>query len=109
MLATGTTYTMNEFFNGSPKFITNISSSGLNYIITFQDGFEKISKFVNINGCTLSKPLQLLVITNSKRNLTNKGLRYVNQSPNGIAKGVPSTLTQTTYNSQMLINDPAIK
>lgn len=108
-LSPGTTYTMNEFFNGGPSLVTNISANGNNYIINFLDNFEKISKFVNIRNCTLSKPLQLLVITNSKRSLSNRGIRYINQSPNGIAKNNPSTTNQTTYNSQMLINDPGMK
>jgi hypothetical protein len=111
IIGASTTIKMNEFFSGSPSLVTNISSTGTtsNYTITFQDGFEKIAKFVDISNCTLSKPLQLLVTTNSKRNSRNSGIRYINQSPNGIAKGVPSTLTQTTYNSQMLINDPGMK
>lgn len=110
ILETGATYTMNEFFSGSPSIVTNISSNSPtnNYNITFQDNFEKIAKFVNISNCTLTKPLQLLVITNSKRNSRNSGIRYINQSPNGIAKNEPSTLTQTTYGTQMLLNDPAM-
>jgi len=110
IITAGGTITMNEFFSGSPSLVTNISStSASTYTIAFQDEFEKISKFVNISNCTLSKPLQLLVLTNSKRNLTNLGVRYINQSPNGIAKNNPSTTNQTTYNSQMLINDPGMK
>jgi hypothetical protein len=111
IISSGQTVTMNEFFSGSPGFITNVRSSSLttNCTIAFQDNFEKISKFVNISNCTLSKPLQLLVITNSKRNLTNTGIRYINQSPNGIAKNKPSIINQTTYNSQMLIIDPGMK
>ena len=108
-LSPGTTYTMNEFFNGSPSLVTNISANGNNYIINFIDNFEKISKFVNISNCTLSKPLQLLVLTKSKINSRNTGIRYINQSPNGIAKNKPSIINQTTYNSQMLIIDPGMK
>ena len=104
------TLLMNEFFNGSPLMPINIASaSTINYNITFQDNLEKIAKFVNISNCTLTKPLQLLVITNSKRNSRNSGIRYINQSPNGIAKNEPSTLTQTTYGTKMLLNDPGMK
>ena len=110
LLGASTTITMNEFFSGSPSLVTNVNStSGSNYTIAFQDGFEKISKFVNISSCTLSKPLQLLVLTKSKINSRNSGIRYINQSPNGISKNKPSIINQTTYNSQMLINDPGMK
>jgi hypothetical protein len=106
----GQTITMNEFFSGSPSRIINIISNSVtnNYIITFQDGFEKIAKFVNISNCTLSKPLQLLVLTNSKSNIrksTNIGIRYINQSPNGIAKGEPS-VNLTTFGAGGLLPDP---
>jgi hypothetical protein len=103
----GQTITMNEFFSGSPSRLVNIASSNVNsnYTIAFQDGFEKISKFVNIIGCTLSKPLQLLVITKSKINSRNSGIRYINQSPNGIAKGEPS-VNQTTFGANGLLPDP---
>ncbi len=104
-IGSGQTITMNEFFSGSPSLVTNIISSGSNYTITFQDGFEKISKFVNISNCTLSKPLQLLVITKTKRSSTNIGIRYINQSPNGIAKGEPS-INQTTFGAGGLLPDP---
>ena len=98
--------TMNEFFSGSPSLVTNITSNGTNYTIAFQDGFEKIAKFVNISGCTLTRPLQLLVLTKSKRNSTNIGIRYINQSPNGIAKGDPSIQNQTTFGAGGLLADP---
>jgi hypothetical protein len=96
---------MNEFFSGSPSLVTNIVSNGTNYTIAFQDGFEKIAKFVDISSCTLSKPLQLLVLTKSKRNSTNSGIRYINQSPNGIAKGNPS-VNLTTFGAGGLLADP---
>jgi hypothetical protein len=105
IIGAGNTITMNEFFSGSPSLVTNIISSGSNYTIAFQDGFEKIAKFVNISNCTLSKPLQLLVTTNSKRNSRNSGIRYINQSPNGIAKGEPS-VNLTTFGAGGLLPDP---
>ena len=101
------TITMNEFFSGNPSRLVNIASSNVstNYTIAFQDGFEKIAKFVNISNCTLSKPLQLLVLTKSKINSRNTGIRYINQSPNGIAKGEPS-VNQTTFGPGGLLPDP---
>jgi len=107
IIGASTTITMNEFFSGSPSLVTNISSTGTtsNYTIAFQDGFEKIAKFVDISGCTLSKPLQLLVLTNSKKNSRNSGIRYINQSPNGIAKGEPS-VNLTTFGAGGLLPDP---
>ncbi len=106
IIGANTTITMNEFFSGSPSLVTNITSTSTsNYTISFQDGFEKISKFVNISNCTLSKPLQLLVLTKTKRSSTNTGIRYINQSPNGIAKGEPS-VNQTTFGAGGLLPDP---
>jgi hypothetical protein len=96
---------MNEFFSGSPSLVTNIVSNGSNYTIAFQDGFEKIAKFIDIASCTLSKPLQLLLITKTKKSSTNIGIRYINQSPNGIAKGEPS-INLTTYGAGGLLADP---
>jgi hypothetical protein len=103
----GQTITMNEFFSGSPSRVINIISNSVNsnYTIAFEDGFEKIAKFVDISNCTLSKPLQLLVTTNSKRNSRNSGIRYINQSPNGIAKNQPS-VNQTTFGAGGLLPDP---
>jgi hypothetical protein len=111
IIGASTTIKMNEFFSGSPSLVTNISSTGTtsNYTITFQDGFEKIAKFVDISNCTLSKPLQLLVLTNSKRNSRNIGIRYINQSPNGIAKDNPSTSTQTTFGAGGILSDPNMR
>jgi hypothetical protein len=101
----GSIVTMNEFFSGSPSLVTNIVSNGTNYTIAFEDGFEKIAKFIDISSCTLSKPLQLLVLTKSKRSSTNIGIRYINQSPNGIAKNQPS-VNQTTFGVGGLLADP---
>jgi hypothetical protein len=112
VITSGQTITMNEFFSGSPSRVINIVSSNVNanYIISFQDGFEKISKFVNITNCTLSKPLQLLVITNSPKSSTNtRGIRYINQSPNGIAKGDPSVGNTMTFGAGGLLSDPNMR
>lgn len=110
IITSGITITMNEFFSGSPGLKTTISpSAATNYTIAFQDGFEKISKFVNISGCTLAKPQQLLVITNSKRSSTNRGIRYINQSPNGIPKGKPSINSPMTFGAGGLLSDPNMR
>ena len=86
---------MNEFFSGSANIRTRISSTNTtNYIVTFQDGFEKISKFVRISNTTITNRLQLLVITDKANANTagavNLGVRYNNTVPNGISKSNPS-------------------
>jgi hypothetical protein len=49
----------------------------------------------------------LLVITNSPRSSTNtRGIRYINQNPNGIAKGNPSINAPMTVGVGGLIGDP---
>lgn len=107
-IVASTTTIMNEFFSGSPKTITAINSTTTaNYVISFSDGFEKITKFVNINNCTLSKPQQLLLITKSPMKSTNvRGIRYINQSPNGVAKSMLYSMDDT-YKTQMLTSDPS--
>ena len=109
-VAIRTSVTMNEFFSGSPNRIVNINpGSGTSYTITFQDTFEKIAKFVNISGATISRRNQLLVITNSKKSSTNSGIRYINSLPNGIAKGDPSVQnTMTPGLGTFLVGDPTI-
>jgi len=103
---------MNEFFSGDATTQTNITATNtaINGTVTFTDNFEKIAKFVNISGCTLSRPQQLLVITDSKKSSTNtKGIRYINSLPNGISKGDPSIQNILTpgQSSNLLIADPA--
>jgi hypothetical protein len=108
---TATILTMNEFFSGKPNLKTIVASSvASNYTVTFTDNFEKIAKFVNISGCTLSRPQQLLLITDSKKSSTNtRGIRYINSLPNGISKGDPSIQNILTpgQSSNLLIGDPA--
>lgn len=106
-IASGSTLLINEFFNGSPGVVTIVKpSSTTNYTITFQDGFEKITKFTNISGCTLAKPMQLLSLNNMTTKSTNRGIRYINQSPNGVAKGKSSVNVPMTFGTSTLINDP---
>jgi hypothetical protein len=108
---TATILTMNEFFSGKPNLKTIVASSvASNYTVTFTDNFEKIAKFVTITNCTLSRPQQLLVITDSKKSSTNtRGIRYINSLPNGISKGDPSIQNILTpgQSSNLLIGDPA--
>lgn len=98
----GQVVTMNEFFSGSANIRTRISSTNTtNYIITFQDGFEKISKFVRISNATITNRGQLLVITDKANANTagavNLGVRYSNVSPNGIAKNNSNVKTLACF------------
>lgn len=110
VITAGNTITMNEFFNGSPELQTAVSSTTTtNAIITFTDNFEKIAKFVNINGVTFTRPQQLLLLTNQPKKSRNIGIRYNNQSPNGISKGDPSVQNQMAYStSKFLVGDPSM-
>jgi hypothetical protein len=105
----GITVTMNEFFSGTPTKSVNVSSATANstYTIAFQDGFEKITKFVNVSDCTLLRPLQLLMLTNNTL-VRCTGIRMNNQSPNGVAKNMPSVNSQMAYSAGLLTSDPAI-
>ena len=105
------TLTMNEFFCGDATNQTNITTTSTtnNAIVTFTDNFEKIAKFVNMNGVTFTKPQQLILITNQPKKTRNIGIRYGNQSPNGLAKNEPSVQNQMTYStSKFLLGDPSM-
>ena len=104
----GTTVTMNKFFSGIPTKKTTIRSSvaGTVYTITFQDTFEKTAKFVNTSDCSLTRKGQLLMLTPNSDKGGNSGIRYINQSPNGIAKNAPSIIDPITYPSFGLAADP---
>jgi hypothetical protein len=104
----GVTLTMNKFFSGSPKQKTTMRSvtSGTAYTITFQDTFEKTSKFVKVSECSLTRKGQLLMLTPNSDKGGNSGIRYINQSPNGIAKNSPSVVDPITYPSFGLVADP---
>jgi hypothetical protein len=104
----GVTLTMNKFFSGSPKQKTTMQSvtSGTAYTITFQDTFEKTAKFVKVSDCSLTRKGQLLMLTPNSDKGGNSGIRYINQSPNGIAKNSPSVVDPITYPSFGLVADP---
>jgi hypothetical protein len=106
------TVTMNTFFAGTPSQPCSISTTGTPSAIAFQDGFEKIGKFVNLSGIFISRPNQLLIITNPRFNTnrsTNFGIRYYNQSPNGAPKGAPSIADTMTVPALGLVNDPCFQ
>lgn len=108
VIASNVTITMNEFFSGSPGLKTTISpSSTTNYTITFQDRFEKFSKFVKVNRATVSTPGQLTVITDKGNQLNNVGIKFApNQIANGFAKNKPSVNTTNPYGFNGILSDP---
>jgi hypothetical protein len=102
---------MNEFFCGDATTQTNITTNNaaINGTVTFTDNFEKIAKFVNINGITLTRPQQLLLLTNQPKKSRNIGIRYNNQSPNGSPKNDPSVPNNLTVGQtrNLLVGDPS--
>jgi len=110
------TITMNEFFSGSPNQPVRVQSStlGANYTITFQNGYEKIAKFVKVSNLTLTNTAasrgSLLILNNKGkyfRGSNNIGnIRYTNTTPNGIAKGDPSVQNQMTAPIGGYLSDP---
>lgn len=104
-ITAGTTQTFNKFFSGSAIQPTRISSTGANYTISFQDNFEKITKFTKISNCTVSNRGQLLCLTNNSNKGGNLGVRYINQLPNGVPKNAPTVAAAMAY-SVANISDP---
>jgi hypothetical protein len=104
-ITAATTQTFNKFFSGSAIQPTRIRSNGANYTISFQDGFEKITKFTKISNCTVSRRGQLLCITDKSNKGGNLGVRYINQSPNGVPKNAPTVAAAMAY-SVANISDP---
>jgi hypothetical protein len=106
-LPSGGNVSMNEFFNGSPQVRTHVlPTSTTNYTITFTDNFEKISKFVKLNNCTLSRRNQLLMLTNITDKRTNIGVRFFNTLPNGFSKNDPSVNQGMGYGANFITSDP---
>ena len=108
-MTAATTQTFNRFFSGSALVPTRIQSgtAGTNYTITFQDSFEKITKFTKISNCTVTNRGQLLCITDKSNKGGNVGIRYINQLPNGLPKNSPSTANPLGYaTSTYLLSDP---
>ena len=115
IITSGLTVTMNEFFNGSPNQPVKVqASSTTNYGITFQNGFEKIAKYVKVSNLTLTNTAAsrggLLILNNKGKYFTggnNIGnIRYSNQSPNGISKGNPSVSNSMTFPVGGYVSDP---
>lgn len=104
-ISSGATLTMNKFFSGSALIPTTVRAAAT-YTITFQDGFEKITKFTKISNCTMSRRGQLLCITDKSNKGGNVGIRYINQSPNSIPKNAPSIANMLTP-GLMSIADPS--
>lgn len=107
-ITAGVTITMNQFFSGSPSIKTLVqSSTTANYTIAFQDGFEKVAKFVNVNNATFTRPNQLIILTRMPMKTTNVGgIRYINQSPNGLAKNNAFVTDPMTYPVMGVVQDP---
>jgi len=75
----------NNFFSGTPNLKTTLRSTSLaNYTINFTDGFEKLASFTKISNCTISRPGQLLCLTDNSNKGNNLGIRYINNLPNGV-------------------------
>jgi hypothetical protein len=107
----GQTLTVDQLPCGTASQICTISStSTANYAINFQDGFEKIGRFVALTNATISRPNQLLVINtprfNTNRSTNTPNIRYYNQSPNGFSKGKSSINYTMTTPALGLVNDP---
>jgi hypothetical protein len=106
LVTSGANITMNEFFSGSPDVKTTIlpSSTGT-YSVTFTDNFEKVARYVNPTNLWV-RPVQLLITTDGKKNFsTNRGIRYINSSPNGLSKNSNTIQPQL---GTFLLNDPTM-
>lgn len=99
VITSGTTQTFNKFFNGTASNPTRIqcATSTGTYTVAFQDTFEKIANNVKVSGCTVSRPGQLIINGANSNKGTNTGIRYINQSPNGLPKNSPPIPTQMTF------------
>lgn len=114
-IVAGATIIMNEFFSGSPNKPVRVQSTSTNnYVITFQNGYEKIAKYVKVSNLTLTNTAaskgNLLILNNKGkyfRGSNNIGnIRYTNVSPNGIAKGEPTVPNQMTAPIGGYLSDP---
>lgn len=99
IITSGQTLTMNRFFNGTASIPTRVqcATATATYTVAFQDTFEKIANNVKVSGCIVSRPGQLIVNgANSNKGL-NTGIRFGNQSPNGLPKNTPTIKTETIF------------
>jgi hypothetical protein len=105
---------MNEFFCGTLQLPTKVTGDA-NYTINFTDGFEKIAKNVIVTNCIISRRGQLLILSKDtfRRSSNNVGIRYYNQSPNGVGSNLGTFVNDTLPVGQsfkripMLVSDPA--
>jgi hypothetical protein len=102
-------YIFDEFFCGTPERPVVISGT---YSISFTTQGERFTRFVNLGNATVTRKGQLVVTTKGNRS-NAVGVRYYNQSPNGISKRVTSLDDSTTSvpsnaTHPMLMGDPAI-
>ena len=110
----GSTITMDEFFSGTPQIPTKVvSSTTANYTINFTDGFEKLAKNVRVSRCTIANRGQLLLLSKRGFGVNNLGIRYYNQSPNGVATDTRKFVNNNLAGMpplravNMLVGDPA--
>jgi hypothetical protein len=110
----GATIYMNEFFSGTPERTSIITSSNTtNYTIEIYTFGEKIAKFVKVSNCTSAIRGQVLILTKGANGGSNLGIRYYNQSPNGVSR--KTIFIDDNYSSvplemqhPMLVADPTI-
>lgn len=109
-VTSGITLTMNEFFSGRAGTFTTITpSSTTNYTITFQDRFEKFSRFIKISNATISNRGQLMVLSDDSNQGNNVSIRFAaNQLANGIPKNNPNGINQNVFSVAGLIKDPCL-
>lgn len=106
-ITAGQTITLNEFFSGTGNYKTVVQSSSTSaYTISFTDNFEKTTKFVEVSNCTLTRPNQLIVAGDCRAKGSNRGIRYTNQSPNGLPKNLGKTKPSMTFDTGGLVPDP---
>lgn len=91
--------TMNRFFNGTASYPTQVQCSTTTgtYTVAFQDTFEKIANNVKVSGCIVQNRGQLIVNGRNSNKGLNTGVRFGNQSPNGLPKNTPAIKTETTF------------
>ena len=111
VITNGVTMLLDQFFIGTPEKPATITASTAagQYNIRFTDDFEKISQDVNVSGCVLARPLQLLLSNTKKLNTiktTNVGIRYTNSSPNGFPKNTRKTPRALDIRGLGLSSDP---
>jgi len=98
-ITSGTTQTFNNLIQGTASYPTRVQCATATgtYTIAFQDTFEKIANNVKVSGCIVSRPGQLIVNGRNSNKGNNTGIRFGNQSPNGLPKNTPTIKTETIF------------